>query len=150
MHMLAKQFAVMDVQTNGTRGVVIVDKQTDKPLWAAWNIENSGKPDSIAYYYEGNNIMSIFTEHGQPLGMNVFFYGENGVVKAVWQNRGTNADFTERTRYDVPHPRKEIWFDESWHVLEHRTNNGSIQGGIVFNGKWQRVTFTNGAAAIIP
>jgi hypothetical protein len=111
-----------------------------------WNLESStGELNTVSYYFGGMNMMNIYTRPGKLPKLDVAFFGEDGKVRALWSNRGTNAGFTERIQYGVDKPRREIWFNEGWHFLEYHTNtnDGKIQAGIMLDGAWHHVVFTN-------
>jgi hypothetical protein len=143
-------FEVVHVHTNDTKGIVIVERKTGKPIWGNWEFRSAGQSDTVSYFFEGRNMMNVYPMVGQPPRIDIAFFGEDGTVRAIWANRGTNVGFTDRIVYGEGQPRKDIWFNESWHSLQHRTNDGNIQGGIVLDGKWQHLEFTNGAAVIVP
>jgi hypothetical protein len=145
-----KRFSIVNVQTNDTKASMIVDRHTGKPVWGEWDLGHGGRPDCVSYFYEGRNVMNFYPRAGEPARFDVTLYGEDGKVRTVWGSRGINAGFTERERYDTGIPRREIWFNEAWHTLQHRTNDGLIQGGIVLDGKWQHVEFTNGVTVVAP
>jgi hypothetical protein len=145
-----KVFGLVKVYTNDATGFVIIDKKTSKPIWGEWSFSPPGRLDSVSYFFEGRNIMNIYPGSTEPPPFDITFFGGDGTVRAVWANRGTDAGFTERTQYGNGNPTKEIWFDEAWHALQYRTNDGTIQGGIVVDGSWRHVTFTNGTTAIEP
>jgi hypothetical protein len=146
----AKLFRVVSVSTNGTDGVMIVDRRTLEPVWGSWDFGGGGKPDTVSYFFEGRNIMNIYPKRGDPPHIDVAFFGEDGRMRAVWANRGTNDGFTERTLFSDGAPRKEVWFGDSWHTMEYRTNGAAIRGGISVDGEWRHVVFTNGALALEP
>ena len=94
--------------------------------------------------------MNIHPPHaGESPRFDITFFGPDGRVRAIWVSKGTNAGFTDRVVYDGV-PRKEVWLNEAWHTLHYRTNSGAVQGGIIFDGDWRRVVFTNGAVALDP
>jgi len=146
---LSKLFEVVTVHTNAAFATVIIDRKTKQPLWGKWKYDSGDQ--SVSYFYDGRNVMNFYPREGEAPRFDVTFFGDDGTVKALWINRGSNAFFTERARYDVDVPRKEIWFNERWYPLVPRTNNdGSVKGGIIFDGKWRHPVFTNGSAALEP
>ena len=57
--------------------------------------------------------------------------------------------FTERRQFEHAFNR-EIWLDEAWHLVHYHTNQGKTLGGVLVDGTWHRLLFTNGCWAIEP
>jgi hypothetical protein len=136
-------FEVVYVRTNEMKGLALKLRRTGDPIWIAWNFYPTNKLDLVSYYWAGNNVMNFYPRPNAPPRFDVSFFGEDGVMQSLWFNRGTNPWFTERTQYGTDTPRKEIWFDEQWHFVEFQTNAGKRRAGIVLDGKWHHVVFTN-------
>jgi hypothetical protein len=145
-----KRFEIVRVHTNDANGILIVERKTSQPIWGSLALGTPGEPDTLSFFFEGKNIMNVYPQLGAPPHFDVSFFDEDGAVSAVWVSRGTNAGFTERRLIGGDKPRKDVWFNEAWHTLQHRTNDGNIQGGIVLDGKWHHLKFTNGAVLIVP
>jgi hypothetical protein len=137
------RFRMVNIQTNDSNGIVIVDKKTGQQLWGEWDFGNHGKPDTLSFFFEGRNLMNVYPERGPGADFDVTFYRPDGSVKAIWLNLGVGG-FVERVVYGDGRPRKEVWFEEAWHAVQYRTNNGSTQGGILIKGQWQHLVWTNG------
>ena len=142
-------FAVVNVQTNADHGIMIVDKRTGDSLWAKWVLGGSNMTDCSSFFFNRRDIVDVFPQKSGPPWIAVTFYDEDGNVNAVWASKGNSACFTER-RQSAREFRREVWFDEAWHLVDYRTNQESTLGGIFVNGKWHHLLFTNGSWAIEP
>lgn len=149
-NLLTEQFRIVRVETNGFTATVVVDSKTANPLWGKLASGSGEDPVAVNYFFDGKNVMNIYPLKGEPPQMDVTFFEPTGRIKSVWVNRGTNDGFTERRRYDLHPPVREIWFSETWHPLEYHTNDGQITAGIVLDGKWRHALFTNRTTLIGP
>ncbi|HEY5912716.1 MAG TPA: hypothetical protein VJA21_19115 [Verrucomicrobiae bacterium] len=141
--------ALVNVQTNTDRGIMLVDKKTGDPLWAKYVLGGSNGNDCLSLFFNRRDVVDVFPQRSGPPWISVTFYGEDGSVNAIWASKGNNACFTER-RQSEHEFKREVWFDEAWHPVDYRTNQGSTLGGIVVSGKWQHLLFTNGSWAVEP
>jgi hypothetical protein len=141
---LTKQFAVFDLKTNGHTGIMIADRAKDQPIWGKWNLDHG---DSVNFFFDGKCVLNIVHEFGGRAETEVFFYDKDGRLSTRWKAR-ENGDFYGRTFFSESGARSEAWLNGQWHAIEIRTNGGKYQEGIVLDGQWRRLLFTNGEPVV--
>jgi hypothetical protein len=114
-----------------------------EPLWVEWDFNHDGKPDEMAYFFQGKDAFDITFSTNHPPKFSVYF---RGTAKSVtwWLDRGGNGSFTERIFYDTngDFSKHEVWYNEGWQTVDRRNETN----GIVINGQWLRLGLdTNGA-----
>jgi len=135
-----KRVRVLPIQTNGATGTAIVDASTKQPLWSEWCFAKAGIPDTVSYYFEGKSVMDIHLTPGGLSKRDVVFYSKDGQPTVLWADRGGLGFFTDRILYDGERRTYQIWCNDGWHGIENRGRSR----GIMLNGQWREVEFTNG------
>jgi hypothetical protein len=139
-----KQFAVVPLYTNGTSGIEIVDRAINRPLWGQWKFAG-GVSDN--FFVQGKLVLSVASvKEGRSL-TELYFYGKDGKLSSLWRAR-EDGTFYGRMFFDESGFRSEAWLNESWHSVEKRTNGLETNAGVVLDGKWHRLVYTNGVTTI--
>ena len=134
------------VHSNSVAGamdaVAISRDKTPEPLWAEWDFDNDGTPDTISYFFQSNVVMNIHLRTNKLPRREVIFYDKDGKTTIEWGDRSGMGLFTERTLHGQGgESRMEVWYGEAWHRVEKRNQ----KNGIIQNGKWFQLTLaTNG------
>jgi hypothetical protein len=139
LHNATTHYKAILYQTNNVSGVMIVDTKNDQPVWLRLNYPD-GKPSDISLFAKGKKVMNAFLDKNGQIGYEVIFHENNGKAQA-WYDHG-HQFFTDRLFYDTndDFSRMEVWCDQAWQRVTLRND----VKGIVVNGRWQSLYFTNG------
>ena len=141
---LTKQFAVVPLHTNDSSGMMIADRIKDQPIWGKWGSEREGM---VSFFIEGRLVLNVtYVEEGRA-ETEVLFYGKDGKLISHWKAR-ESGQFFGRTVYGENGAKSEAWLAERWYPIEVRTDGGKPQEGVMLDGKWRRLLFTNGVPGV--
>jgi hypothetical protein len=124
----------------------IRDKTTREALWTEY-VGADGGIDVLTSFYEGKPVfeMHLRSIDNPSRGFNarrgLMYYGDDGKQKLLLSDRRGDGLFTDRVIYGEGEPRMEVWYQSQWMPLESRDGHR----GLVLDGNWRRITFTNGA-----
>jgi len=125
-------------------GITEPKEASGQPVWAEWDFAGTGNPDTFSFFFQGRNVMNLYSLSNNPTAlprMDVSSYDEDGKLKVVWADRSGQGMFTERTFYRNGEPRMELWYQDRWQTVDQQDG----RGGIVIDGVWREVRFTNGS-----
>ncbi|MBE0543220.1 MAG: hypothetical protein IH623_17895 [Verrucomicrobia bacterium] len=141
---IAQRFAIVDLYTNDTSGVLISDQIKKQPIWGVWNFKDG---DSVNCFVEGKPVLVVTSVPEGGSSTEVYLYGKEGKLVSVWKAR-ENGVFYMRTLFGDGVPRSEVWLNDTWHTIEMRTNQGKADAGTILEGKWRRLITTNGFPSV--
>lgn len=126
-----------------------MDIKTGDPLWIEWRIADQGTQGNYSvsdeYYFHGKNIIHIFPRGDGHLGYEIIFHETNGDAQ-TWFDHG-HGFFTDRLFYiNNDFSRMEVWCDQAWQRVVIRDG----VKGLVANGEWRPLYFTNGMWTLNP
>jgi hypothetical protein len=124
----------------------IRDKATKELLWAQL-LGEAGEPASLVSFYQGKPVFEIHItsiaggETNTTPKRDVLYYDDVGKLKLILGDRRGDGLLTERIFYGEGKPRMEVWYNCQWTPVEDRDG----KRGLLVDGKWSRLTITNGA-----
>jgi len=138
-------FSFVNLHTNDATGVGIIDSKTKEPVWTRLSFAQNGS-ETITYYFQGKSVMDVHLTSSKSQRRDVLFYDANGQLKLMWGDRSGLGLFTDRVFYDRDKQRPEVWFGEKWQPVVERSG----LRGLVLNGNWQQLRFTNNIWVALP
>lgn len=142
-----ERFHAITVRSNNFESTSIYKSGTHgQSVWTEWDLDSDGKPDMTTYSFEGRNIATVYTPSNKPPGFDFSFYGKDGKVRTLWMARSGSDTFTDRITYGEGEPVLERFVNGKWETVIERGH----KRGIVSDGQWLRLSYTNGFWTIVP
>jgi hypothetical protein len=144
---VGRRFTIQAVRTNGSEGVVIVDRASRRPVWSDFLLPDKqaqATNEMVSFWFDGRDVMDINLGPGRPPRRGVMFYDTDGKMKTMWADRGGNGTFDERVFYG-DQAREEVWFNDSWHTVIRRDG----KRGAILNGKWCEIGRVSGVWSLL-
>jgi hypothetical protein len=132
----SNNFDATSIYKSGTHG---------QPIWAEWDLDRDGNPDTTTFSFDGKNIASVYTAPNKPPGFDFSFYGRDGKVRTLWIARAGSDTFTDRLSYDQSEPRLERFVNGKWETVVERNH----KRGVISSGQWFQLSYTNGSWTIV-
>ena len=141
----SKQFKLERFHTNDVSAVGIVEAKTDKLLLMDWDFGDGLKPGELSYFSEGTNILNVYFRKDKPPTYRFIFHGP-AKSEVWWINMGGESSFTTRVSYDANGncSNFEALYANTWYPIDRRNEHN----GIIINGQWHQLAFTNDTVAI--
>ena len=140
-----RRFGAIQIHTNGVDCTAIYRGRGGENLWAEWKFNNSDKPDTTTFIFDRKNIATVYTTQGKAPGFDFTFFGADGKPKTLWMARSGSETWTDRISYGPGEPILELMVNGNWELTMERDH----KRGILVNGNWTRVGYTNGVWTIL-
>jgi hypothetical protein len=132
---------LIPVNRDDRRGVALMDTKANQMIRGEWYVNRQDKPDVIAFFFEGKDVLEMHLVGGESPARMVHFYDNQGRNKTTWIDHVGQGQFTERLTYEEGVSHEEVWYHGRWSATENR--NGVR--GLVEAGRWVPLVFRNGA-----
>jgi len=125
--------------------VGIRETKTGRLLLIDWDYGDGLHPGELSYFSEGTNVLNVYFRTNKPPVYRFIFHGP-AKSETWWMNMGSESSFTMQVSYDTNGNRSnfEVLYNNAWYPIERKNEHN----GIVINGNWRQLEFTNDAAAI--
>lgn len=142
-----ERFHAITVRSNGFECTSIYETGTHgQSIWSEWKFNAHGRTDTTTYSFEGKPLASVYTPSNRPPGFDFSFYGKDGKLRTLWMSRSGSETFTDRISYECSEARLERFVAGSWQPVVEQDR----KRGIVVNGQWMRLSYTNGTWVTVP
>ena len=117
-----------------------------KPVYTECDLSGKGKIDTVDFYWRGKSIMTLQIKDGiRDAGRMIEYYDVQGDENLRLADHEGNGEFHTRYHYRRGKPLMEAWFNGSWTPVEEKDG----KKGIVIDGQWQRITYTNATWSLL-
>jgi hypothetical protein len=123
---------LVPVNRDNMRGVALMDTKANQMIRAEWYVKRQDKPDVIAFFFEGKDVLEMHLLGGESPARMVHFYDNGGKNKITWIDHEGEGQFTERLTYEAGVSREEVWYHDRWCATENRDGaRGIVEAGCV-------------------
>lgn len=140
------RFFLFPFTTNGLRAEGLIDQSNRQFVRLELFETNEGKPSCVTFWYHGRDVFELHFVSNHPPVRVVPYFDDTNHLEVNYFDRGGFGHFAERLTYESGGEKVEVLYGAGWHELERRDG----QRGIVLDGRWTPMTFTNGVWAPKP
>jgi len=134
-------FKVRAVHDGEGKAVFVLDSY-NRPVYCEYVHGTWTNEKAYQFFFDGKWVMQLAGgTDGSLRGSAVTYYNREGKPNIVWIDRSGTGRFTDREIHEGGQVRKEALIQGVWRQAE-KSND---VGGVIIDGEWCPVKFTNGA-----